>query len=78
MFKLVPVIEAQSPGRSLELMKGLNAEYIVVTYPVKSLRGKSKGMEKNYSESFERMISGNFNIIGRKVVGNELVYIIRN
>lgn len=77
IFKLMPVIEIQSAGRGFQLLKELNVKYIVVTYPVKSLCGKDKGMAVNYAKSFEQGIDGSFEIIGQGIVGSELVYIVR-
>lgn len=76
IFKLMPVIEIQSPGRAYRLLKEINAGYIVVTYPVKSLCGRLKGMQVNYAQSFEAGIAGSFDIIGQAIIGSELIYII--
>jgi 16S rRNA (guanine(1405)-N(7))-methyltransferase len=77
IFKLIPVLEIQSAGRGFKLLQEINAGYIAATYPVKSLCGKDKGMQANYAESFEKNIAGKFKIIGKKIIGNELVYIIK-
>jgi len=80
MCKLLPVLEAQIPGRGFELAAGINTRFLVITYPLKSLGGRDKGMEKNYSNAFEKAISagamGRFTPIARERVGNELVYIL--
>ena len=77
IFKLMPVIEAQSSGRAFRLLQEINAGYIIVTYPVKSLCGKNKGMSVNYAKSFEAGLAHNFKIAGQKIIGNELIYIIK-
>jgi len=77
VFKLMPVIEIQSPGRGFALLRELNTRYIVVTYPIKSLCGKNKGMEINYAQTFECGSSEDFEIIAQSIIGDELVYIIR-
>ena len=76
LFKLLPVIESQKPGRGLKLLKELKVKNIVATYPTKSLGGKNKGMRKNYSSAFENMVSGEFEIINSDIVGDELIYIL--
>jgi len=76
IFKLMPVIEAQKSGRAFEFLKEINAGYIAVTYPVKSLGGKNKGMSANYAKSFESGLD-NFKIIKQKIIGNELIYVIK-
>ena len=77
LFKLLPVLEYQKPGGGLELLKQINAETIVVTYPLKSLGGKEKGMGVNYADAFEKLVSSDFNIVAQARIGNELVYIIQ-
>jgi len=77
LFKLLPVLEYQKPGGGLALLKRINAESIVVTYPLKSLGGKEKGMGVNYADAFEKLVSFDFRIAAQARIGNELVYIIR-
>ena len=76
IFKLLPLIERQQAGYSKVLLETINADFIVVTFPVQSLSGKSKGMELNYSNFFESMIPDNWTIKKRMVIFNELMYII--
>ena len=80
MFKLLPVLDAQIPGRGYELAGELNTRFLVITYPLKSLGGREKGMERNYSEAFESAeAAGKFGIYKKTAhirIGNELVYIL--
>jgi len=78
LFKLLPVVENQKPWRGFELINELNAEKIIVTYPLKSLGGRAKGMDRHYPEVFESSLSDGFEIIGKKEFGNELVYVLYN
>ena len=75
MMKLAPVLESQKAGRALEIMEVLNAERIVVTYPLKSIGGKQKGMGINYARAFEEMVDGKFIIKAKTAIGDELVYV---
>ena len=77
IFKLMPVIEAQSPGRAFKILEEIGAGHIVVTYPVKSLCGKNKGMSINYARAFEAGTDADFKIIAQKIIGTELIYIIK-
>ncbi|MCL2387857.1 MAG: hypothetical protein FWC89_09970 [Defluviitaleaceae bacterium] len=80
LFKLLPVLEAQSAGRGFTLANSINARFLVITYPLKSLGGREKGMAKNYSAAFETAISNgllnNFKPITSERIGSELVYIL--
>jgi len=82
MLKLLPVLEAQSPGRGFELANAINARFLVISYPLKSLGGREKGMDKNYSASFENAILNgflnNFISIASERIGSELVYILKH
>ncbi|MCL2099551.1 MAG: Rmt family 16S rRNA (guanine(1405)-N(7))-methyltransferase [Oscillospiraceae bacterium] len=77
IFKMLPVLEAQAEGRGFGLIAELDVKYAVVTYPVMSLCGKKKGMEKNYAEIFEAGLYGGLKIIEKKVIGGELIYVIK-
>jgi len=76
LFKLLPLIDRQSKGRAINLLKGINTKHIVVTYPTKSLTGKKKGMTTFYAAAFEEIINGNFKILAKEIIGDELIYII--
>ena len=38
------------------LLEAVNARYIVVSFPAKSLGGREKGMVKNYAERFGELV----------------------
>ena len=79
LFKLLPLIERQSKGRSAQLLKEIDAKYLIVTYPTKSLSGKKKGMSDFYSAAFEDVmdeIGGSMSISAKQEIGNELIYVI--
>ena len=81
MCKLVPVLEAQAPGRGFELARLQNASFLVITYPLKSLGGREKGMGKNYAAQFEKAYAegalGEFTLAEHREIGNELVYVLK-
>jgi len=77
MFKLMPVLESQRPGRGFALMEEINAARVVVTYPLKSLGGREKGMGAHYPEVFERAAGKKFDIVNKKIFNNELVYVTK-
>jgi len=81
LCKLVPVLEMQRPGRGFELARQLDAQFLAITYPTKSLGGREKGMSKNYAAQFEdayaRGALGRFTQIANAQIGNELIYILQ-
>ncbi|MBR4940477.1 MAG: hypothetical protein IKZ19_00560 [Clostridia bacterium] len=76
IFKLYPVLEAQKKGRGFELMEELKVEKYAVSFPIRSLGGRDKGMEAFYGEMFEGGLPGCFEITQKKVIGTELVYAV--
>lgn len=83
LFKLIPTIENCKKGRGFELIFNIDAKYIIVTFPVKSLCGKNKGMAENYAVSFKKnmkdinnMNGGKIAILAEDIIGSELVYVL--
>jgi len=80
LFKLLPLIERQSKGRSIRLLREINAKFLIITYPTTSLSGKEKGMKSFYTSAFVQMIASDPDeglfVFAKKQIGNELVYIV--
>jgi len=78
MFKLLPVLESQMTGRGFGLVSEIKSRYFVVTYPLKSLGGREKGMGQNYSVAFGAWLREivNIKLIASERIGNELIYIL--
>jgi 16S rRNA (guanine(1405)-N(7))-methyltransferase len=57
LLKAVPCLEQQERGASLRLLRALRARHVVVSFPVHSLGGRSKGMEEHYAAMAEELIA---------------------
>ena len=57
LLKTLPCLEQVKKGFAPDLLRSIPAEYILVSYPVTSLSGKSKGMQETYTEHFHALIS---------------------
>lgn len=77
LFKILPVIEHQKKGKTTDILTKINSKYIVVTFPTKSLSGRSKGMEEHYAQFVDTTISPSFNVISSNTIGNEYIVIIQ-
>ena len=77
MMKLLPVMESQKSGATLRLIDGVNAKYILVTFPTKTLGGRGVGMEKHYSEWFEALRPERARVVDRFSTVNELCYVLK-
>ncbi len=52
-LKTLPCLDQIEPGAGARLVAGLTARHVIVTYPLRSLGGRDKGMAANYRRSFE-------------------------
>ncbi|HIE26472.1 TPA: 16S rRNA methyltransferase [Candidatus Poribacteria bacterium] len=58
LLKTIPCLEQQEKGCSIRLMEALQAKHLVVSFPVRSVGGKSKGMLANYERILYNLIHG--------------------
>lgn len=56
LFKTLPCLEQQEKDVGEKILATLNARYIVVSYPSRSLGGKEKGMEDHYHNVISQLI----------------------
>lgn len=56
LLKAVPCLEQQEKGASLRLLRALRVRHAVVSFPVRSLGGRSKGMEEHYAGLAEDLL----------------------
>lgn len=57
LLKAVPCLEQQERGASLRLLRTLRVRHAVVSFPVRSLCGRSKGMEEHYTDIAEDLLA---------------------
>jgi 16S rRNA (guanine(1405)-N(7))-methyltransferase len=77
LFKLLPVIEQQKKGKSVAVIEQLNTNYVILTFPTRSISGKVIGMIEHYSDFIAKNLAPQFNIVAQELIGNELVCIIK-
>ncbi len=76
LFKILPLLERQRCGAALDVMRTVNAKYLAVSFPTRTLGGRNVGMEANYSAWMEGHLPGNRRIAARFTEENELFYIL--
>lgn len=77
LFKIVPLIEGQRKNYLSEILKSINASFIVVTFPTKTVSGRDVNMAENYRVRFlEFCKSEHIKVIFEKNYTNEAVFII--
>jgi 16S rRNA (guanine(1405)-N(7))-methyltransferase len=52
LLKMSPTLERQEPGSTLRLVEQLCTSHVVVSFAVKSLGGREKGMANQYQQQF--------------------------
>ncbi len=76
LMKLLPVMETQKTGAAKKLLMGINARFVMASFPTRTLGGRGVGMEKHYTEWFESLLDESVRVLDRFVIGNELVYVL--
>ena len=77
MMKLLPVLEQQKKGAGVRLLAEVPATWRAVTFPLRTLGGRSVGMEKHYSDWMEANVPEGLNLHSRLIVDNELIYLFK-
>jgi 16S rRNA (guanine(1405)-N(7))-methyltransferase len=78
-LKTIPCLEQIDKQAGTRLLDGLNARYLVISFPAKSLGGYSKGMVENYEIHFEELTAGRgWDVQARLEFGTELVFVIKS
>jgi 16S rRNA (guanine(1405)-N(7))-methyltransferase len=57
LLKTVPCLEQQRSGAGLEVLDRIDAPYVVVSYPTRSLGGHGKGMARTYRAQFGALLA---------------------
>lgn len=72
-FKLLPLLGADGA----RLLARLEADFVAVSFPTRTLGGRSVGMERNYAQAFEAQIPPRYAVCERFVAGGELIYLLK-
>lgn len=75
-FKLLPLLQQQKKGRAFSFLEEALFHKAIISFPIKSLSGKEKGMLEFYTRFFEEGLPQGLDIIEKKVINNELFYVI--
>jgi 16S rRNA (guanine(1405)-N(7))-methyltransferase len=76
LLKTLPCLEQLDKSIGLHLLAGIHAEHILVSFPVRSLSGRNKGMRENYAVHFQEIISGWKGKVQQFNFVNELVFLL--
>ena len=77
MFKLLPLLEQQKKGSSIELVKNVKTKKICITYPTRTLSGKNVGMYAKYKNDIQALMQAcDLKLIFEKEYKNEILFIL--
>ena len=77
LFKLLPLLERQRTGSAMDVMNAVDAGWLVVSFPTRTLGGRNVGMAAQYSDWMAGHIPPGRAVAGRFGTGNELFFILR-
>jgi 16S rRNA (guanine(1405)-N(7))-methyltransferase len=78
LLKLVPTLDRQDPEAAARVLRALRVRHAIVTFPVRSLGGRGKGMEHTYRDRLERLVAdaGRVTAVAEASIPNELVFVL--
>ncbi len=76
LMKMVPCLERREKGIAVRLIEDLRVRYVVVTFPVRSLAGRSKHMPEFYARTFTEMVAGRGWTLIEVPIDGELVFVV--
>lgn len=76
LLKTLPCLEQVDKSISPRLLDAIQADHVVVSYPVTSLGGKSKGMRSFYEAHFKNLVAGRPWKIEKFDFSTELVFMV--
>ncbi len=77
LLKVIPCLEQVEKEIGLKLLSGIKARFLLVSFPVRSLGGKKKGMTSFYQEHFMDMISATSWETQTYLFASELAFLIK-
>jgi len=77
LLKVLPLLEHQKRGCSIEVLRKMQGKHIVVSFPIRSISGKERGMIDFYSKQFIDMVKTEPWKIEKLVFETELVFCIK-
>ena len=76
VLKAIPCLEQIDRSAPLQLLERLQADYLLVSFPIRSLGGRNKGMATNYELRFHELVDGKNWSIQRFEFATELAFLV--
>jgi 16S rRNA (guanine(1405)-N(7))-methyltransferase len=76
ILKTLPILEQVDKSAVPRLLDAIQARYLLISYPVHSLGGRSKGMAQTYEASFQALAAGRKWRVQRFVFTTEVAFLV--
>nr|MBC7245096.1 16S rRNA methyltransferase [Chloroflexota bacterium] len=76
ILKSLPCLEQLDKSASVRLLDAVQSNYLLISFPVRSLGGREKGMVQNYEERFWELIAGRPWSVQRFAFATELAFLV--
>jgi len=77
LLKTIPCLEQVNKTIGRRLLDEIRSENILVSFPSRSLGGKSKGMAVNYQNHFDQLVEGRNWHITKTEFANEIAFLVQ-
>lgn len=77
ILKTLPCLEQIDKTAPARLLDSLQARYLLVSFPARSLGGRRKGMVENYESRFQQLIDGRGWDVKRFEFSTELAFLVK-
>jgi 16S rRNA (guanine(1405)-N(7))-methyltransferase len=77
VLKTIPCLEQVDKHFGYRLLRAINARYLVVSFPVHSLSGRSKGMATYYESHFRELLGDETWEVRKFEFASELVFVVK-
>jgi 16S rRNA (guanine(1405)-N(7))-methyltransferase len=79
LLKLVPILDRQDPDAAVRLIRNLRVPHVVISFPVRSLGGRRRGMETTYRRRVDSLLAdlgSDMQGAAETSIPNELVVVV--
>lgn len=76
LFKILPLLDRQQSGAADRVLMSIDAKFIVVSFPTRTLGGRNVGMAENYGRWMDAHLPENRAVKAVFETGSELFYIL--
>ena len=76
ILKSLPCLEQLDRSVGRMLIESVQAQHLLVSFPIRSLGGREKGMAKNYEQRFRQLVEGESWSVQRFEFTNELAFVV--